>query len=704
MQREVLDTLTNRSPKSRVKYSPETRNFCLRIQFHSTAAYEELRKFFGNRLPACSTLRKWLRCVDASPGITQTAIDELAEKAREYRSNGRKLHLCLISDEMSIRQQVEWDPEKKTFDGFPTEINTNSKRKLPICKEALVFMVVGEDFKISVAYFFLNGLQAIDRAVLTKEVIRAIDNTGSIVISLTGDGLAANVAVAKILGADFNSNRTYFPRPDRPNEKIYVIFDPSHMIKLIRRYFAYHQLYYKDEKLKWGLIKQLAEKQDNDNFALGNKLSRKHVNFQGAPMNVLLAVQTISNSVADAIEQLCEDRYEGFTESERTVDFLRINNNVYDIMNYGNGKPSDDHYKVSLCSENIQKIRDAFLKFEEFTAQMSVDEYTGKTKKNAKKGKQPTPARKCVLRSRSSMGFFGLLTNIRSTLGIYTDYVENGQLDVFYTFQYSQDHLETFFSLIRSNLGWNNNPNQLQFKAAYRKLLVCMPYLSARKGNCIVSSTNILTVSSGQKPAQQSSHALANQISAMEIADDTFHELLNREIEPYEEHLRAFIASTAERNMVKNFLERSKSACQCCLSVFSESPKIHDSFIAKKSQTKHISQPCRSTVDIIAACNVVFELLQPEPYVGFDVVAKTIFNQLYSFNFDELYESEVFDNHQNPVLPVHGITHKHQFIYDVVSEYMHIKSKSIGKRITIEEQNGRVIRRNLTRTIILAGQ
>lgn len=589
---------------------------------------------------------------------------------------------------------------------FPNVTNSKSKKQLPTSKEVLVFMAVGPDFKIPVAYFFTNGLHAVDRAALTKEVICAIDNTGAVVVSLTGDGLSANIAVAKILGADFSSNKPFITHPGRPREKIYIIFDPSHMIKLIRRYFAYHQLYYKDEKLDWELLKGLAEKQDKDNFALCNKLSRKHINFKEAPMNVLLAVQTISNSVADAIEQLCEDRYEGFTKTESLVQFLRHYNNVYDIMNYGNDKPSDNNFKKPLCSENIQKFNEFFQEFKEFTSHMSVDEYKRKSKSKgnlSENAQRATPVRKPVLKSRSSMGFFGFLHNITSTCGIYSDYVENGPLDVFYTFQYSQDHLETYFSLIRGSLGWNNNPNDIQFKAAYKKLLVCMPYASARKGNCIMNSTNLLNVSSVQKPVQQPEPLQFHSVREVEIDEIEFHYLLNSEIEPYEEHMRAFLASTVEGNIVKNILRKSKSVCQCCLSVFSQNSKMHDTFIAKKNQRKQLAQPCRSTVDIIAACDIVLQLLQPHPHVPFDVTAKTIFNQL---NIEELYDSEEFIDHQNPARKniIFDMSHKEEFIYDVLSEYLSLKSKNIGKRITIEGQNGRAIRRNLTRHIILAGQ
>lgn len=435
-----------------------------------------MRHFFSNRLPTCGTLRRWLRCVDASPGISHCALDEIAVMAREYREKGKKLFLCLISDEMHMRKQVIWNVETKSFHGFPTDPSTNSKDKLPVAKEVLVYMVAGEDFKMTVAYFFIDGLNAIDRAALTKEIITAIDNTGAKVISITNDGLRANIAVVKMLGADLLNEKTYFPRPNRPEEKIYVILDPSHMLKLVRGYFAYHQLYYKNDKLKWDLVELLVEKQNMDNFELANKLSRSHIKFK-APMNVSLAVQTISNSTADAIEQLSEDGYEDFIGSESTVKFMRLQNDVYDTMNYANDKPTDNLFKKPLCGSNIDDIRELYETHKKFINHITVED-------------PKTLRKKPILKSRINTGFLGFLTNMKSTVGIFTDYVDNGPLEMFQAFQYSQDHIETYFSLVRGSLGWNNNPNEIQFKSAYRKLLVCMPYLSARKTNCILSSTD----------------------------------------------------------------------------------------------------------------------------------------------------------------------------------------------------------------------
>lgn len=676
------------------------RQYCLRLQFHSTAAYNEGRKFFHNRYPTIRTLRKWLSSTDASPGITQPAIDELAKKVAEYSANGEFLHLCVSNDESSMRKHVQFNTSNNTFEGFPTVVDSqpSSKTKpgLPVAKDVWVFMVAGPNFKLPVAYFFLCGLKTIDRAAITREVITTIQNTGAKVVSLTADGLRANISVAKMLGADFNSERVCITTLDYPNDRIYVIFDPPHMIKLLRKYLATGNLYYKNDRLNWDLLKLVAQKQDGDNFSLGNKLSRAHINFHEEPMNVLKAAQTLSNGAADVIEMCREDGYEEFIGSESLVKFLRLCNDILDVMNYADGKPTDNHFKAPLCAANYEKFEGLFKEFEEFVSHMTIDEYKKKSKKN-----RGPPVRKPVLKSRSAVGFLGLLTNIKSIRGIYADYIQSGKLETFNTFQFSQDHLETYFTLVRSALGANNNPTPLQFKGVYRKLLVCMPHVSARSGNCILNSTNVLTVSSGIQPEKKSKALQFLQIKPLEVDMSKFDELIQADEEPYEQHLRAYVASQVEKKIIGKITSQSKIACQDCLSVFSENPKIFDAFIDKKSRTKEISQPCFSTVHILRCCDVLIELLQAEEYINFNVLAKTAFTMIST---DELYASTVFGTHEQTNCTQTGLTHQDKFIYEVILEYMIMKSSKIGKRITIEEQNCRAIRRKLTRSIIFAGQ
>lgn len=50
--------------------------------------------------------------------------------------------------------------------------------------------------------------------------------------------------------------------------------------------------------------------------------------------------------------------------------------------------------------------------------------------------------------------------------------VKKNGMSYLLSYKLSQDHLEVFFSALRSLGGFNNNPNAIQFKSAYKRLLV----------------------------------------------------------------------------------------------------------------------------------------------------------------------------------------------------------------------------------------
>lgn len=122
-----------------------------------------------------------------------------------------------------------------------------------------------------------------NRAALTQIAIEHVNNAGARVISLTGDGLIANIAMTKDLGADFDKDQPYFPSPTNPEEKIYVIWDPPHMLKLARGCLKSHQLYHETIPMHWNYIESLHDMQKKHNFNLGNKLTQMHVDFHVRP-------------------------------------------------------------------------------------------------------------------------------------------------------------------------------------------------------------------------------------------------------------------------------------------------------------------------------------------------------------------------------------------------------------------------------------
>lgn len=76
--------------------------------------------------------------------------------------------------------------------------------------------------------------------------------------------------------------------------------------------------------------------QEQEGLHLANKLRNAHVKFVKQIMKVKLAVQTFSNSVADAIEFCEEINLEQFLGASPTVEFIRKINHLFDILNSRN--------------------------------------------------------------------------------------------------------------------------------------------------------------------------------------------------------------------------------------------------------------------------------------------------------------------------------------------------------------------------------
>ena len=78
------------------------------------------------------------------------------------------------------------------------------------------------------------------------------------------------------------------------------------MLKLARNALADVGEFVDDngKTIKWTHIKFLHEIQEDEGLKFGNKISKGHIEFQKQKMNVKVAAQTLSSSVADAIQYL----------------------------------------------------------------------------------------------------------------------------------------------------------------------------------------------------------------------------------------------------------------------------------------------------------------------------------------------------------------------------------------------------------------
>lgn len=307
--------------------------------------------------------------------VTTEALEALRRMANEMSTKNEQLITCLISDEMYIRPRNEWDPNKKEYTGFISiGIPMEHEDALPLAKNVLVFMISGinKHFKVPVAYFLTNGLRTAERAALTQEVIIRVCQTGAVIACTTFDGLIANLSTARYLGADFENNKPYFPDPTNEERKIFVISDPPHMLKLARNCFASKKIQVDGKFIRWELVESLENVQRVEGLNLGNKIKTTHLNWKADKMCVRLAAETLNESVADSIEQLCKDGRPEFEDSYVTTQFIRIINNLFDIMN-SKKNHEGNAFKKPFSSSTEEDFLNYFVFAEEYLKTLTTD-------------------------------------------------------------------------------------------------------------------------------------------------------------------------------------------------------------------------------------------------------------------------------------------------------------------------------------------
>jgi len=93
--------------------------------------------------------------------------------------------------------------------------------------------------------------------------------------------------------------------------------DACHMLKLARNTLAdFKELRTDDGNIEWRYIVQLYELQNQLTFKFKNKLSSQCINWYQNKMKVKYAAQTLSSSVATAIEFL--------KQNCTTIKFIRV--------------------------------------------------------------------------------------------------------------------------------------------------------------------------------------------------------------------------------------------------------------------------------------------------------------------------------------------------------------------------------------------
>ena len=454
----------NKNLETGSRYSKDIKEFAISLHFYSPRAYKFVRKTL--HLPHPATLRSWAGNVVCEPGFLSNVISSVSAK---LQLSG-ETECALILDEMSIRKDTQWDKKQSKFVGNVDYGKIKGEDSENIATNVLVVMAVGlkSPWQRPIAYFLTNKTNSEIQAQIIKKAIILLYEENVVVKSVTFDGPTKNIATARKLGCNIDDLQGSFPHPCRPDLYVYIILDICHMLKLARNALGDMKVFVtpKEEKISWEFIKALYDIQQQDILHIGNKLKTKHIQWQKHKMKVSIAAQTLSESVAAAITFLRENGNPNFKDSKATSDFILLMNNLFDILN--SKSKFGMQFKAPVTTKNYEKISSYLTN--------GVKLLTSLTDLNGLK----------IVNGPRKTFIQGFAISIKSILAITKDLLQrsNSPYEFVLTYKFSQDPLEMFFSKIRGRLGWNNNPNALQFKYALRSLLLANKIDSPSTANC----------------------------------------------------------------------------------------------------------------------------------------------------------------------------------------------------------------------------
>lgn len=658
-------------------YAPVIRRFALTMHFYSPSAYRFMRQQFQNHLPHPSVIRKWYANsnVNGKPGITEQSLEMLRKLAFEMKEKGQELVVALSFDEMATRKNVQWTG--KEFLGHVTiSENENSEdEKALIANNSLVFMVTGvnRNFSLPVAYYFINSISTPLKHALVQEIIEQISKCNVRLITVTFDGLPQNICVCEKFGAAFdvkNDFRPYFSNPF--NEKnIYVILDPPHMEKLARNTIASKKVIYADEEpIQWKYFESLETFRIEKNGAHMHKMNKKHIQWFRSKMNVRLAVETLSESVASCMEYFRDLGFDEFANCTETVKFIRFCDKIFDTMNTKLINNNGNIYKSALNAANKNEIFEFYDEAIAYLKSLSM-----------KSGGKPLYS---GLNKTFVRGFIVDMTNIQM---IYKDLVDTNIMNCLPVFRITQDLLESLFGRIRQQNGCNDNPTCQQFMSAYRKLLVNNGIRSSELANCI-DDLNILTISScrSRRPILNDSNpptfdeSLTDSVCDKDLAQISN---LNPLIDGLEDVSIAYLAGFIEKKITVSRFE-----CGACLNVLNENAKILRSQYMKSQYTQ---LPCRSTYNVCKIANRHLNLYKRKSDFNYDTLFNSIMREI---DLGSLYSNSNFE---------HEEMHKYYFVTFIVEEFLRLQSNQIAKTSTLNMQQ-KILRKGLHKYVHFLGQ
>lgn len=710
--------------KRTVPFPVHLKNFARTLHFYSPAAYEMVRTSFAKCLPCVETINSWDSSKNYEPGICTEVIDRVSELVRNEKQKGKNLIFNVTFDEMGIKQWRFYCNKSREWKGLVDlggqleEVDKNGKGLQ--ASKALVFMLVNINggFKTPVAYYLTNSLTGVEKSILIKDLLVKLNDKGINVVSVTFDGDDSNQKACKNLGANFEySTENFRPHFDHPvtSKPIYIFFDPCHMLKLVRNYFAIKGplIYDKDKLIHWDFIRKLNDAQYDEGLHCACKIKNRHVNFYNEKMKVYLAAQVLSNSTSAALKFLeAIINHTDFTGSSATAEFCKIFNDIFDVLNTKNLYCKTPGRRA-ITKHDLTDLKIKIDCWISYIEKLEVDIKVKTTRKNKmtkdKENAQSTNVNTNVFKvirkpvisaSEVRTGFVGFIICLKNLYNLCESLFNDKVIDYFLSYKISQDHVEMFFAMIRRMNGFSNNPTTVQFKSAYKRLLRNKIEITVPKSaNCLPQDDTLLITDiadtslinnqqiahtdqlSPTKPREQEMRKKkSNKLTKSQsfpvkdflhsnyaILEHDYSTTENWVQSEYQEHIINHVAG-AVVSSIKRLIH-----CEQCLSML-RGPVTEKSGLTKLKNRGGLNF---ASDDVRVICHNAEQIIRKHKHclvtkdINFKLVTETLKILPYSILDNN---NHVFD--QEPLYD-----HRHQLIYLIIQNYVDKRLKYEGDKL-----------------------
>ncbi|GFN82568.1 transposable element p transposase [Plakobranchus ocellatus] len=291
----------NRLPKRGRKWIHSEKSFALSLYHASKKAYSLLQKLFV--LPSSRTLSRSMHNLNIQPGFNVNIMDLFKIKVNSI-ADQEKLSAILV-DEMAIKKFLNYNPTYDIVEGL--EDFGSLGKTGQFADHALVFMLRGltKKWKQSIANFLSSGPTKVH--VLQHLVIESVRQERALGLKpklVIWDQGSNNRAVTQRLG--MTSQDPYF---FVDGEKIFLVFDPPHLIKNVRNNLKKYGFTVSGEIVSWSHIEEFYKQDSATPIRFATKLTKKHITLPPfANLSVKLATQVLSHTVAAGISAMVKQK------------------------------------------------------------------------------------------------------------------------------------------------------------------------------------------------------------------------------------------------------------------------------------------------------------------------------------------------------------------------------------------------------------